>query len=77
MILHDHRPEFAFLQLEVKRDLNGRLEREEVAKMIREVVVETNVERRTDQQVWVRSAYENFFKLIVTQKPAIFGEAIL
>ena len=31
--------------VEVKRDLNGRLEREEVAKMIREVVVETNVER--------------------------------
>ena len=29
----------------MKRDLNGRLEREEVAKMIREVVVETNVER--------------------------------
>ncbi|KAL0007932.1 hypothetical protein SO802_009434 [Lithocarpus litseifolius] len=31
--------------VEVKRDLNGRLEREEVAKMIREVVVDTNVER--------------------------------
>ena len=33
------------MAVEVKRDLNGRLKREEVAKMIREVVVDTNVER--------------------------------
>ena len=32
------------MAVEVKRDLNGRLEREELAKMMREVV-DTNVER--------------------------------